>query len=594
MAPVVAALSANGDLVAAALPSASPSSSSSALRVLVFQTATAQLQTTLATSSKKLADSSTSQHQVIRAITFGNQNTLVAALTENAQSHTALHRSGGGAVLVWDLTRGVLAYEIPTAQSVDQSILSIALYDSHLYVLLSLHSGTSKNKSNANSKLQIHQYDAVTGVLQRKIKAGKQGSAHGCSLAVTEGTLLVRQADVVRVLHRHTASKIAKLSVGSVGNDDVDDTNRSLVNSIAAARNVGATLAGDQMVLFHSLTGAKFVKQDLPSHADRTGLQVWDSTNTEADGKDSDEVAFVTDGVDIYRIRNSDDSSTGSSRVEKVTRLVVDANQDRNDTAVLGWQNQVIVVVANRQQKSNAASLQIRRHNLVDEIVIAWQTPEFDKDITMKDPSMSLAASKRKADMQTVLGPAQAGGEAKAIDGPIPKRTKMDEEEEEEEGGIEGPSVGERLRLLRQALEKEEESDDDDNDDDTEKSKISYPPKKATTESLTQLLTQALQSGDDSMLELALSVRDTNILQETCQQLADEHLPTLLNALTSRLASKPARAEFLCVWIRVVLLTGRIRSAGHLQPLRNLLQERIEVFPALLQLEGRLSMMGRL
>jgi U3 small nucleolar RNA-associated protein 5 len=212
----------------------------------------------------------------------------------------------------------------------------------------------------------------------------------------------------------------------------------------------------------------------------------------------------------------------------------------------------------------------------------------------MKDPSMSLAASKRKADMQTVLGPAQAGGEAKAIDGPIPKRTKMDEEEEEEEGGIEGPSVGERLRLLRQALEKEEESDDDDNDDDTEKSKISYPPKKATTESLTQLLTQALQSGDDSMLELALSVRDTNILQETCQQLADEHLPTLLNALTSRLASKPARAEFLCVWIRVVLLTGRIRSAGHLQPLRNLLQERIEVFPALLQLEGRLSMMGRL
>jgi hypothetical protein len=67
-----------------------------------------------------------------------------------------------------------------------------------------------------------------------------------------------------------------------------------------------------------------------------------------------------------------------------------------------------------------------------------------------------------------------------------------------------------------------------------------------------------------------------------------------LTALTTRLASKPARAEHLCAWLTVILQSGKIRSAEHVQPLRNLIQERLEVFPALLKLDGRLSMMKSL
>jgi U3 small nucleolar RNA-associated protein 5 len=111
---------------------------------------------------------------------------------------------------------------------------------------------------------------------------------------------------------------------------------------------------------------------------------------------------------------------------------------------------------------------------------------------------------------------------------------------------------------------------------------------------LTKLLEQALQSSDDAMLELALQVSNTKVIKETCQELADDHLPTLLNALTSRLASKPTRANQLCPWISILLRTGRIRSVAHLQPLRNLLQERLEIFPALLKLEGRLGMLTNL
>jgi hypothetical protein len=151
-------------------------------------------------------------------------------------------------------------------------------------------------------------------------------------------------------------------------------------------------------------------------------------------------------------------------------------------------------------------------------------------------------------------------------------------------------------------MEEEEEDDDEFDEDEMETEDVErrkslldkFQPKKATTESLTALLQQALQSGDDALLEVALGVRDSAVLSETCRRLPGEHVPVLLAALTHRLACKPARAEHLCAWLTAVLQSGRVESVEHLQPLQNLLQERLEVFPALLKLEGRLSMMGSL
>lgn len=215
---------------------------------------------------------------------------------------------------------------------------------------------------------------------------------------------------------------------------------------------------------------------------------------------------------------------------------------------------------------------------------------------------------KRRAEA-VVLGPAQAGGAAWGASEvllPVVKRSKASNEEEEdhddgqeahdkdrdvqEEDGA--PTVGERLALLRQALDAEESEEEEAAplaDDEA-----TFVPKKATTESLTQLLQQALQASDDAMLELALQVHDVTVLKETCRELEQDLLLTLLAAVTTRLSSKPARADQLCVWLQAILGTGRIRSLPHLQPLQNLLQERLEVFPSLLKLEGRLSLMGTL
>jgi hypothetical protein len=163
-------------------------------------------------------------------------------------------------------------------------------------------------------------------------------------------------------------------------------------------------------------------------------------------------------------------------------------------------------------------------------------------------------------------------------------------------------SIAERLQQMTDALEAEEDEDDAENDgedmdegsdvdgSDKRSTKSKFKAKGATTESLKEVLTQALQSSDDSLLELALSVRDVKIIATSLRELDDSHLVTLLGKLTIRLASTPLRAENLSVWLSQCLKYGSYQPE-HLAVLRNLLYERIESFSDLLRLEGRLSMM---
>ena len=222
----------------------------------------------------------------------------------------------------------------------------------------------------------------------------------------------------------------------------------------------------------------------------------------------------------------------------------------------------------------------------------------------------------RKPSSSVVLGPGQSGGEARrVIETPLdhtasPKRMKLssDTGDDDDDDNTHEPTIAERLRLLQQALDAEDDDDDEEDDDgddpmddriEDEDEDVStkhstdskFVVKHATTESLTQLLIQALQSSDGTMLEQAFQVRDKYILRTTCQALSSDQVLVLLDALIQRLASKPSRTEQLVAWVSAILQSNQITNAQHLQPLQNLLAERLEVFPLLLQLEGRLENM---
>jgi len=207
-------------------------------------------------------------------------------------------------------------------------------------------------------------------------------------------------------------------------------------------------------------------------------------------------------------------------------------------------------------------------------------------------------AKKRNASEIKILGPGQAGSEnviaAKKLKASQDDDDEMDVSPNgENDDASKNLTIAERLQMLTDALDEEENN----NSDERVKAAIAaavgktdFKPQKATTESLKELLTQALQSSDDSLLELALSVHDVKMIATTIKEMNEDLLVILLGKLTSRLASSPLRAEVLSVWISNCLKRGSFDS-DHLAVLRNMLYERIESFSDLLRLEGRLSMM---
>jgi len=207
--------------------------------------------------------------------------------------------------------------------------------------------------------------------------------------------------------------------------------------------------------------------------------------------------------------------------------------------------------------------------------------------------------TKRKPSECKVLGPGQAGNETLAS----VKKMKLstDNGEDGNNSNIDNAdanvTIAERLQMLTDALDEEENEENNGYDDNgvaaaivAAAGKTKFKPQKVSTESLKELLTQALQSSDDGLLELALSVHDVKIIATTIKEMNEDLLVILLGKLTSRLASSPLRAEALSVWISHCLKRGSFDSE-HLAVLRNMLYERIESFPDLLRLEWRLSMM---
>ena len=232
------------------------------------------------------------------------------------------------------------------------------------------------------------------------------------------------------------------------------------------------------------------------------------------------------------------------------------------------------------------------------------------------------------------------------------KEANDDNDDEEEEDGEQGQTIAERLALLSSAMDESDDYDDDDDDEEeggglgssmtTTADKSKFNTKSATSATLTTLLTQALSSNDPTQLNVALQVTDRRLVEGTVlslQSLDAErgnndneedaamtagYIPTLMAHLVRRMARRHSLVMPLGVWVKAILAaTARsatyhvIRGGGgggnnknddavaermaregremamKLGPLKNFLNERVECFPQLLRLEGRLALLNQ-
>ncbi|KAF1350451.1 NUC189-domain-containing protein [Lizonia empirigonia] len=123
------------------------------------------------------------------------------------------------------------------------------------------------------------------------------------------------------------------------------------------------------------------------------------------------------------------------------------------------------------------------------------------------------------------------------------------------------------------------------------------PLSAPSASSLGTVLTQALRTNDQELLESCLRVIDIDTIYATVERLPSPLVGNLLQKLAERLHKKPGRAGVLMVWVQWSLaahggyLASQPQLVRQLATLNKVLKERASGLQPLLSLKGRLDML---
>lgn len=625
---LLSASSPDGSLAAVVAPSAS-TSSRHLIQIYQVSDSSTTLQLTLTHTS----------HLPLHQVVFVGNKSVLGLL-------------GRKEVVVWDLDRGVVATKLAAAD--DHSFLALASSAAEedatgeFYYVLVKHGAkllVQEFQPSNNRLVRKIKSGHLEGEDADDIDNGTGGGSTA-ALFVTESRVVVRTKEGgIRIMDKDSGKKAGKIKIKATSNaaSQVSGSVKMSVcvgnpNILVAVQDTGAAVLYD-MTTTKQLAYIPPFKGSVSSlGAANASLQLVVRQN----GESPDTFTVLLEDS-LYTVTTSDapSSKNAPSSHSKLSQLACE-----NPAAIfLRSNDRVLAIMYPRASECQVEWIDLyddSKSSVLPAVFRLGVAPKHDLDAGHEATSSS---KKRKQVATKVLGPGQAGSESL----PTVKKMKKSEDDDEEDtnekvaehggddedkdgGGDDGDendddedadgaqedadhsindedddemknmSIAERLQQMRDMLEAEEDEDDahneyedDDDEEDFDPSgknagKIAFKAKRATTESLKEILTQALQSSDDSLLELALTVRDVKIIATSLQELDDSLLVTLLGKLTSRLASTPLRAESLSVWLSHCLKYGSYQPE-HLAALRNLLYERIESFSDLLRLEGRLSMM---
>jgi hypothetical protein len=475
------------------------------------------------------------------------QSTLTCSLPSNdvtvqklvfASSEYLCALLSSDSVVIWSITRGVVAHTI-----------KLSAFDLAPSSLDSLFVLTSKK-----NKLYLYEYTLESAKVIRKIKCGITTESNAW-LAVSESFAAVSHDNKVKILSLEDGSKVAKLKVDKSASIMSMDGPR-----LAILTETGVVLYSIESGSPEEPVGQVFSQQ--PIHS----LQI----------KDSIMLVTTETSTSLYKF-------PPSPTKDPLKPISIISSSPDVETLRISFSLSKAVLVAVLHSSSKGIHIQRVSHldkddsTVLEEVLVGYPAEQDEE----KDTPDASTKRTEPASTTTTLGPGQAGGEAlQASDRPTKKAKTTP--------ATEDISIAERLQQLAQEMDR----DDEDEELAKKPSESSFSSKKATTESLVNILSQALSSGDDAMLELSLGVRDKRVIALSLKELDANLVSLLLTKVTSRLSHRPNRASELCVWISLILESGKIHETQQLRPLRNLLQERVESFPHLLQLEGRLSMLA--
>ena len=206
----------------------------------------------------------------------------------------------------------------------------------------------------------------------------------------------------------------------------------------------------------------------------------------------------------------------------------------------------------------------------------------------------------------TLVGPYQLGGskrplvlddndDGENISGNM-KKTRMGDLTERGGGGDMASTLEERLNSLNSALALADSRTGHDNTSTgkkTSKEVVGRP----TSDSLVVLVEQALQSGDDALLEQCLQCGDADVVTATARLLPSNRIVPFLRRLVAKFEKRPTRGVLVTRWIQAVLkfhvsyLLSVPDLAKQLAGLSQMLEQRLSTYTRLASLAGRLDLL---
>ena len=118
-----------------------------------------------------------------------------------------------------------------------------------------------------------------------------------------------------------------------------------------------------------------------------------------------------------------------------------------------------------------------------------------------------------------------------------------------------------------------------------------------TSDSLVTLIDQALQSGDDVLLEQCLACDDMDVIEGTASRLGVNRVVSFMRKLVSKFEKRPSRGILLTRWLSAMLrchasyLISVPDLASQLTGLSQMLEQRLSSYSRLTSLIGRLDLL---
>ncbi len=522
--------------------------------------------------------------------------------------------SDQGHVSVWDLTRGVLARRLGEGQHLKR-VTGVAFA-----------AGGATLYSTGAGDADVLEWDLRTGECSRRISGDKHG-ASALALDPAESATLAVARTRIHLLDVASGERRKKISSGhaaAVTRMAFSDDGDFLATASQGARHVNVFDCRDkkknrEAVATLSLDGCptSLALRAEPVSAEANAAIVF----TVLACCDTGTVRVLRQSWSPSRANRCSDTAngTGIAAATQVTgppastRVVTAGGRGENENisaltaCFLPWDGEGgplawrVALVYGPESAPSFETFSFATGKGMSELLPKVVLGDGRKDVGLAGEDEATAGTKRKRKEVKALDALDPASKKVATDGSsglrkgevlqlaTTSRTSGNSEEEDEDA----KTIGRRLQAIADGLEQGGSRGHEGSVVEGAGGRRAGPK----ADSLVTVLSQALKSGDEDLLEQCLGVHDMHVISNTVQLLSAPLTFPLMDTLVRKLEKRPNRADTLCPWVRFLFLhhTSYLVSVPGLDQrlagLHKLVTRRVAVLPRLLGLMGRLDLM---